>query len=244
MLINAKEPYVQDNQRVIFVFSTAGGASPTVAVVKTVPPPEPVVPSSVTFPPHKPIQNNAPRKTVSTITSTSTSPKHVTSPVAFPLPAASLSSSVPCSPAANPSSPSAGAPTEDAQKISSNLPSSPTAKVAPPFVMPKTLSPVNVVSPMTQTPPISPPNTLVTPPSTPTKPAVASVPTYVPTTARVAPTPVSFSPQVLQTSSLSPIGEGASTPTRGTPSGRATPSTALRQGVPQKPYTFLDEKAR
>lgn len=71
-------------------------------------------------------------------------------------------------------------------------------------------------------------------------------PTVVPAvaTARVAPTPVSFSPQVLQTPSLSPIGDGVSTPYRGTPSGRATPSTALRQGIPQKPYTFLDEKAR
>ncbi|XP_035984101.1 striated muscle preferentially expressed protein kinase-like [Fundulus heteroclitus] len=99
---------------------------------------------------------------------------------------------------------------------------------------------------MTQTPIISPPP-LVTPPSTPTKSLIASVPTYIPTTAataHVVPTPVSFSPQVLQTSSLSPITDGASTPTRGTPSGRITPSTALRQGVPQKPYTFLDEKAR
>ncbi|KAM7365660.1 hypothetical protein PAMP_016575 [Pampus punctatissimus] len=223
----------------------ARGASPTVAVVKTVP--EPVVTSSVTSPPHKLIQNNAPRIAVSTITSTSTSTKYVTSPVAVPLPTASPSSSVPSGPAANPSSPTAGATTEEAQKISSNLPSSPTGKAAPPFVMPKPQSPVNVVSPMTQTPPISPLTTLVTLPSTPTKPAVASVPTYVPTitaTARVAPTPISFSPQVLQMSSLSPIGEGASTPTRGTPSGRTTPSTALRQGVPQKPYTFLDEKAR
>ncbi|KAI4831787.1 hypothetical protein KUCAC02_001309 [Chaenocephalus aceratus] len=118
-------------------------------------------------------------------------------------------------------------------------------KAPPPFVLPKPLSPVNVVSPMTQSPPMSPLTALVTPPSTPTKPA--SVPTYAPTTtitARVIPTPVSFSPQVLQASSLSPFSEGASTDTRGTPSGRTTPSTTLRQGVPQKPYTFLDEKAR
>ncbi|XP_044200451.1 striated muscle preferentially expressed protein kinase isoform X3 [Thunnus albacares] len=228
---------------------TAGGTSPTVAVVKTAPTPEPVVISSKTFssktfPPHKPVQNNAPRIPVSTITTT-TSPK-VTSPVTFPHPAASPSSSVPSSPAANPSSPFAGATTEEAQKPSTSLPSSPTVKAAPPPVMPKPLSPVNVVSPMTQTPLISTPTALVTPPSTPTKPAVASLPTYVPTitaTARVAPTPICFSPQVLQTSSLSPIG-GTTTPARGTPSGRATPSTALRQGIPQKPYTFLDEKAR
>uniref|UniRef100_A0A4W6F3J7 Striated muscle enriched protein kinase a n=1 Tax=Lates calcarifer TaxID=8187 RepID=A0A4W6F3J7_LATCA len=167
-----------------------------------------------------------------------TSPtKMVVSPTSF----------LPSSPTTNPPSPSAGMTTEEAQKTGSSLSSSPTVKAPPPFVLPKPQSPVNVVTPMTQTPPISPPPPLVTPPPTPTKPAVASVPTYVPTTtvtARVAPTPVSFSPPVLQTSSLSPIGEGASTPTRGTPSGRATPSTTLRQGVPQKPYTFLDEKAR
>ncbi|XP_028277245.1 striated muscle preferentially expressed protein kinase-like isoform X2 [Parambassis ranga] len=209
--------------------TSGGGATPVVAIVKTVP--EPIVTSSVTVPPLKPVQNNTPRTTVSITTSTSTpslSPKMAVTPTP--------PHSHPSSPSANPPSPSGGTALE---KLSSVLPSSPTVKAPPPFVLPKPQSPVNVVTPMTQTPP-----TLVTPPSTPTKPA--AVPTYVPTntTAHVAPTPVSFTPQVLQTSSLSPIGEGASTPTRGTPSGRATPSTALRQGVPQKPYTFLEEKGR
>ncbi|XP_031707548.1 striated muscle preferentially expressed protein kinase-like isoform X2 [Anarrhichthys ocellatus] len=214
--------------------STAGGASPAMAVVKTVPaPPEPVAPSLVTVPPLRPVQNNAPRTAVSTVTSTSS--KYAATPAASPLPP-----SLPSGPATNPQLPSAGATTKDTPKISSSHPSSAAVKAPPPFVLPKPQSPVNVVSPMTQNPPISPP-------SAPIKPAVASVPTYVPTTtvtARVTPTPVAFSPQVLQSSSLSPIGDGVSTPTRGTPSGRATPSTALRQGVPQKPYTFLDEKAR
>uniref|UniRef100_A0A3B4VKY0 non-specific serine/threonine protein kinase n=1 Tax=Seriola dumerili TaxID=41447 RepID=A0A3B4VKY0_SERDU len=174
---------------------TAAGASPAVAVVKTIPtPPEPVVTSSVTVPSLKAVQNSAPRITVSTITFTSTSPKDSAAPAALPL---------------------------------------------------LTTSPSKMV--VTPTPPISPPPPLVTPPSNPTKPAVASVPMYVPTTtvtARVAPTPVSFAPQVLQASSLSPIGEGASTPTRVTPSGHTMTSSVLRQGVPQKPYTFLEEKAR
>ncbi|XP_045917587.1 striated muscle preferentially expressed protein kinase-like [Micropterus dolomieu] len=229
--------------------STAGGASPSVAVVKTVQAqPEPAVTSSVTVPPPKLVQNNAPRTSVSTITSTS--PKDAASLAALP-PRTSPSKTVvtPTPPPSLPSSPTTNPPlpTKDAQKINSTRPSSPTVKAPPPFVLPKPQSPVNVVSPMTQDPPISPPPPLVTPPSTPTKPAEASVPTYVPATtvtARVAPTSVTFSPQVLQASSLSPIGDGASTPTRGTPSVRTTPSTALRQGVPQKPYTFLDEKAR
>ncbi|XP_039998071.1 striated muscle preferentially expressed protein kinase isoform X2 [Xiphias gladius] len=227
--------------------STAEGVS---AVGRTVPtPPEPLATSSAPVRPFKPVQSSAPRMTVPAINPTS--PKDSASPAAFPPPATSPSkmvvapnppSSLPSSPATNPPSPAAGTTAEEAQKISSNLPSSATVKAPPSFVLPKPQSPVNVVTPMTQTPHISPPPPLVTPPSTPTKPAVASVPTYVPTTtitARVAPTPVSFSPQVLQASSLSPIGEAASTPPRG-----AAPSATLRQGVPQKPYTFLDEKAR
>ncbi|TNN70301.1 Striated muscle preferentially expressed protein kinase [Liparis tanakae] len=202
--------------------STAGGAPPAMAVVKTVPsPPEPVVPSSVTASPLK----------------TDAAP-----PLPLP-PAPSLSSG----PVTNPQLPSAGAAAEHAPKISSSHPSSAAVKAPPPFVLPKPQSPVNVVSPMTQNPPVSPAPPLVTPPPPPFKPSVASVPTYAPTataTARVTPTPVPFCPQVLQSSSLSPIGDGVVGPSRGPPSGRTTPSTALRQGVPQKPYTFLDEKAR
>ncbi|KAM9820848.1 LOW QUALITY PROTEIN: striated muscle preferentially expressed protein kinase-like [Neosynchiropus ocellatus] len=115
-----------------------------------------------------------------------------------------------------------------------------TSKGAPSFVSPKAQSPVNVVIPMTQT------QSVLTPPTTPTKPAVSCVPSYAPltTTAAHKPlSPVSFSPQVLQTSSLSPIGDGAMSPTTGTPPGPG-PTTSLRQGVPQKPYTFLDEKSR
>ncbi|KAK5847906.1 hypothetical protein PBY51_016998 [Eleginops maclovinus] len=219
--------------------SKAGGAAPAVAVIKTVPTaPEPVVSSSVTVPPPKSLQNSVPRIT-------STIPSTFTSPTETICPATSQSKTV-VTPTPPPSLPSnAPLQSEGAQKISSSLPSSPPVKAPPPFVLPKPQSPVNVVSPMTQSPPMSPLTALVTPPSTPTKPA--SVPTYAPTTtitARVIPTPVSFSPQVLQASSLSPFSEGVSTPTRGTPSGRTTPSTSLRQGVPQKPYTFLDEKAR
>uniref|UniRef100_A0A3Q3KNT2 Striated muscle preferentially expressed protein kinase n=1 Tax=Monopterus albus TaxID=43700 RepID=A0A3Q3KNT2_MONAL len=198
--------------------------------------------------------SSGPRITASTFASPSTSPKDAACPVAFPLAITSKTvvspnppPSLPSSSAAHPPSQSAGTTTEEAQKTISTLPSSPTVKVPPPFVLPKPQSPVNVVTPMTQTPPISPPLPLVTPLSTPTKPAVASVPSYIPTTtvtARVSPSPVCFTPQVLQTSSLSPIGEGASTPTRDTPSGRSTPSSTLRPGVPQKPYTFLDEKSR
>uniref|UniRef100_H3CSE2 non-specific serine/threonine protein kinase n=1 Tax=Tetraodon nigroviridis TaxID=99883 RepID=H3CSE2_TETNG len=138
------------------------------------------------------------------------------------------------------SPPKSGAPPPSRTEVASSAPTqqnrdtqhfaaSPPIKIPPPLITPKPQSPVNVVCPMTQSPPPA-----VTPPLTPTKP---TVPTYAPvpvTSACVAPTPVIFSPQVLQSSSLSPFADGVTTPTKGTPSGRATPSTGLRQGVPQE----------
>ncbi|CDQ89269.1 unnamed protein product, partial [Oncorhynchus mykiss] len=186
-----------------------------------------------------------PGKTVSTVSPSS--PSLTQTSLTFPAPTAALSPSTPSAPA----SPAITTPPTEPLTVTPTTPPtlpSPPAVKPPPFVLPKPQSPVNVVPPMTQTPPISPPLPLVTPPSTPTKPVMASVPTYA--TARMAPSPLqapSFSPQVLQVSSLSPIGEGRGTPIRGTPRDRTTlkpGETALRQGVPQKPYTFLDEKAR
>ncbi|XP_057191382.1 striated muscle preferentially expressed protein kinase isoform X3 [Triplophysa rosa] len=142
----------------------------------------------------------------------------------------------------------------------------PPAKPSPPVVLPKPLSPVNVVPPPARTPPVSPPP-LVSPPPTIGKP-ISSVPMYVPATTAAHVTPAAanttapvLSPPVVLVTSLSPVGEGTATPSRVTPSGRATPSgritptgrrtplgkpgdSTLRQGVPQKPYTFMDEKAR
>ncbi|CAB1346776.1 unnamed protein product [Coregonus sp. 'balchen'] len=125
-------------------------------------------------------------------------------------------------------------------------------KLAPPIVLPKPQSPVNIVSPMIKTRP-----PLVAPPPTIGKP-ILSVPMYAPilaATARVTspflstPSPA-ISPPVVLVSSMSPVGEGGVTPTRMTPSGRRTPlggrpgESTLLQGVPQKPYTFMNEKAR
>lgn len=209
-----------ENQAYDWLFFPGGGAAPVTTAGKAVPgQPEPVPEPEV-----KPVQN-----TPRTVLSTSSPPKGG----APPLSKTELGLS-PSASAENPPKPS-----EDSQK-SPSFPSSSLIKIPPPLITPKPQSPVNVVSPMTKTPPILPPPPVPTP-LTPTKPAV---PTYVPVTPRTAPTPIIFSPQVLQTSSLSPFVDGATTPTRGTPSGRVTPSTGLRQGIPQKPYTFLEEKAR
>ncbi|CAB1327736.1 unnamed protein product [Coregonus sp. 'balchen'] len=249
-------PYSNTSDKVS-LDSTVGVSSPAVAIVKTIPsPPFHPAPSATTLvtviPKVKPVVTQPPSKTVSTVSPSSPSltQTSLTSPAPFPAPTAALSPSTHSAP----SSPATTTPPTEPLTVTPatppTLPSLPVVKT-PPFVLPKPQSPVNVVPPMTQTLPISPPPPLVTPPSTPTKPVMASVPTYSPAaTARVVPTPLpapSFSPQVLQVSSLSPIGEGRGTPVRGTPTGRTTPKpgeTALRQGVPQKPYTFLDEKAR
>ncbi|XP_026150881.1 striated muscle preferentially expressed protein kinase isoform X2 [Mastacembelus armatus] len=86
-----------------------------------------------------------------------------------------------------------------------------------------------------------------------------------PATTTLSVTPMTISPPVVVVQSLTPVlqgGDSQSTPSgrvtpsgRITPSGRVTPSGrrtplgkpgegSLRQGVPQKPYTFMDEKAR
>uniref|UniRef100_A0A3Q3B5X0 non-specific serine/threonine protein kinase n=1 Tax=Kryptolebias marmoratus TaxID=37003 RepID=A0A3Q3B5X0_KRYMA len=129
--------------------------------------------------------------------------------------------------------------------------SKPQAKLTPPPVVPpKPQSPV-LTFPSSE--PLSP-----APTSAPSigKP-ISSVPMYAPTAPAL--TPVTLSPPVVVVQSLTPLlqgGDSRSTPSgRITPSGRVTPSGrrtpvgkpgegSLRQGVPQKPYTFMDEKAR
>ncbi|XP_076016661.1 striated muscle preferentially expressed protein kinase [Genypterus blacodes] len=142
-----------------------------------------------------------------------------------------------------------------------------TKPMSPPAVPPKPQkSPLSAVPPMTSTPS----STVTQPPPVIGKP-ISSVPMYAPTrpapptqlgpipTAITPPVTPVTSPPVVLVHSLTPgiqVGDGRSTPSgRVTPSGRMTPSGrrtplgkpgegSLRQGVPQKPYTFMDEKAR
>uniref|UniRef100_A0A673GPF5 non-specific serine/threonine protein kinase n=1 Tax=Sinocyclocheilus rhinocerous TaxID=307959 RepID=A0A673GPF5_9TELE len=111
----------------------------------------------------------------------------------------------------------------------------------PPLVHPKPTSVISTVSPVTQNQTVSP-RSYTAPPSIGR--SISPVPSYVPATCSVTPNPIS--PPVIPVSSISPIGEGASSPTP--EMGRVVSSTktetTLRQGVPQKPYRFLDEKAR
>ncbi len=109
----------------------------------------------------------------------------------------------------------------------------------PPLVHLKPASTINMVPSVIQTQTVSA-RSYTAPPS------ISPVPSYVPATCSVASSPISL--PVILVSSISPIGEGASSPTPETPMERMVSSTktetTLRQGVPQKPYSFLDEKAR
>lgn len=149
--------------------------------------------------------------------------------------------------------------------------SKPQANLAPPPVVPpKPHSPVltfpsnEPISPVpTSAPTIGKPISSV-PMYVPTGPGRATTPSQpasAPTTSTSISTvtPVTISPPVVVVQSLTPVlqgGDSQSTPSgRITPSGCVTPSGrrtplgkpgegSLRQGVPQKPYTFMDEKAR
>lgn len=99
--------------------------------------------------------------------------------------------------------------------------------------LPKLNSPINVVPSITQIQSVTQ-RSYSAPPAV--EQTISPVPTYVPVaTAQVAPTQIS---PVVLASSISPTGEGADSPTA------ETPLRHLSQEVPQKPYTFLDERAR
>ncbi|XP_049335815.1 striated muscle preferentially expressed protein kinase isoform X2 [Astyanax mexicanus] len=195
----------------------------------------------------------SPHVTTST-TSTVTSPQPAASPPSTaPWRSTSTSSSpaAPSSPSSpfSPSSPASTAPSPPAPNIPNTAQIVPVTQLppkvqsVPPLVPIKPSSPVNVVPPITQIQAVTQ-RPYTAPPSV-GRP-ISPIPTYVPaTTARVAPTPLSPPPVVLANS---PSGDGSGSPGTETPTGRVIPSTksetALRQGVPQKPYTFLDERTR
>ncbi|XP_075386144.1 striated muscle preferentially expressed protein kinase isoform X2 [Tenrec ecaudatus] len=84
-----------------------------------------------------------------------------------------------------------------------------------------------------------------------TKPASATTPQYMVTSfvsAPPAPEPPAPEPPPQPTKvtvkSISPSKDTISSPGSGTPISPALENTTLRQGPPQKPYTFLEEKAR
>uniref|UniRef100_UPI0037E8810E striated muscle preferentially expressed protein kinase n=1 Tax=Semicossyphus pulcher TaxID=241346 RepID=UPI0037E8810E len=180
-------------------------------------------------------------------------------------------STAPSEPTPVQTTPAVPAPPAKAKTTLSISVSKPQTKLAPPPVVPpkprspvtttpsiinKPPSPVPVMGkPISSVPMYAPTATArVTAPSQST-----STPTTTTTTTTPSVTPVKISPPVVVVQSLTPVLQGGDS--RGPPSGRITPSGrvtpsgrrtplgkpgegSLRQGVPQKPYTFMDEKAR
>ncbi|XP_069838652.1 striated muscle preferentially expressed protein kinase isoform X2 [Dendropsophus ebraccatus] len=162
----------------------------------------------------------------------------------FPIPQMTKSP-LPEEPAPSPVSVESKVPPPVAPKPVPTSPSVPIMLHIPPFkssTLPSPLSPTSSVKPSFPSPPTSP----VYKPSTPASPtymvtSFISMPTPAsPATETPAPLPAAPVAQTVPTrilvKSVTPSKDG-----RYTPSGR---ESALRQGVPQKPYTFLDEKAR
>ncbi|XP_063789922.1 striated muscle preferentially expressed protein kinase [Pseudophryne corroboree] len=131
------------------------------------------------------------------------------------------------------------------------IPSVPIMLHIPPF---KSSSLTTPVSPTSNSKPSfpSPPTSPIYKPSTPTYPTYM-VTSFIsmPPSSPIKETPQSPPPALVAQTVPTRILVKSTTPAkdaRYTPGGRVTPSgresTTLRQGVPQKPYTFLDEKAR
>ncbi|XP_015214644.2 striated muscle preferentially expressed protein kinase isoform X1 [Lepisosteus oculatus] len=216
--------------------------SPKVPAPTAIKPVPSTPPPAVTLPPIVPAPVEIPRKTPSPL------PTKPPSPLPAKLIVTQITSSV--TPTLSTAKTSLTIAVTSPSTMAQPIPQPPQA--TPHAVTSKPPTPVNLTPSVTPTPPVSPPP-LVSPPPVIGKP-ISPVPMYVPVMpTHIPPSPVSsLSPPMVLVTSLSPVGEGPATPTRMTPTGRMTPSTkpaeggttALRQGVPQKPYTFMDEKAR
>uniref|UniRef100_A0A452SF79 Striated muscle enriched protein kinase n=1 Tax=Ursus americanus TaxID=9643 RepID=A0A452SF79_URSAM len=156
-----------------------------------------------------------------------------------PAPAPAPAPPAPQPAALSPSSP----PTPPSQALSSLKAPAQQAEPTPPSAQ-ATPSEPKSSAPDTGTP---------TPASTPqgVKPASSPTPLYMVTSfvsAPPAPEPPGPEPPPEPTKvtvrSLSPAREAVSSPVGGPPSTSGPEGTTLRQGPPQKPYTFLEEKAR
>ncbi|XP_069588875.1 striated muscle preferentially expressed protein kinase isoform X1 [Ranitomeya imitator] len=216
----------------------------------------PAPPVQQVKPPPEPAAKTVPVKPVQEMKSPTELPKtpsvtYVAPVKPFPIPQVAKSPMAE-EPKSSPVSADSKGPPPVAPKPMVATPSVPIMLHIPPFkssALPSPLSPTSSSKPSFPSPPTSP----VYKPSTPTSPtymvtSFISMPPPPSSPTKETPLPQAAAP-VAQTvptrilvNSVTPGKDG-----RFTPGGRATPSgreSALRQGVPQKPYTFLDEKAR
>ncbi|XP_073503449.1 striated muscle preferentially expressed protein kinase isoform X2 [Phyllobates terribilis] len=214
----------------------------------------PAPPVQQVKPPPEPAAKTVPEKPVQEVKSPTELPKtpsvtYVAPVKPFPIPQAAKSP-MPEEPISSLVSAESKVPPPVAPKPMVATPSVPIMLHIPPFkssTLPSPLSPTSSSKPSFPSPPTSP----VYKPSTPTSPtymvtSFISMPPSSPTKETPLHKPAAPVAQTVPTrilvTSVTPGKDG-----RYTPGGRATPSgreSTLRQGVPQKPYTFLDEKAR
>ncbi|XP_028993071.1 striated muscle preferentially expressed protein kinase isoform X2 [Betta splendens] len=261
-------PY--SNLSEVVSLDAAEPAEPSSAVVvKTAPANAPpvVLMSSMKVPPMKPAPPKSTAVTLSQHVPPSTSvAQSATAKTIKPTePADTNQAAVASSNQAPVESPTTVQTTKAKSTLSINV-GKPQAKLTPPpIVPPKPQSPSNTTPPKISKPPSPVPQ-----PAPVIGKPISSVPLYVPTaTARVTLTsgsavtttstlsvsPAMASPPVVVVQSVTPVVDRSTPSGRITPSGRLTPSGrrtplgkpgegSLRQGVPQKPYTFMDEKSR
>ncbi|XP_074154760.1 striated muscle preferentially expressed protein kinase isoform X5 [Sminthopsis crassicaudata] len=177
-------------------------------------------------------------------------PASPVSPAPIPEPASTLAPASPQPPPSAPTSPSSptlshlkavGPPPPTPPRKHRGLLAARQATVTPRSDPPSPGGPESLAS-----------NTKAPSPSTPeNKPTSSPAPMYMvtsfvsepPTPEPQVPEPTP-SPTKVTVRSLSPAKERVSSPGGGSPSSPGSEGTSLRQGPPQKPYTFLEEKAR
>uniref|UniRef100_A0A3P9JTH3 Striated muscle enriched protein kinase b n=1 Tax=Oryzias latipes TaxID=8090 RepID=A0A3P9JTH3_ORYLA len=245
----------------------AGTSAPPVVMMSsmTVPPMKPAPPKSTTVTNIQPVPPSMPAPTISVSQPTSPLTIKPAVQVAVSRPAVTLSVSTI-------STQQAPVQTPPKAKTTISISVSKPHLKPPPVVPPKPQSPIHAFPSVTHSPPSPEPSPVPAigkpisslPMYVPTASAHLTAPlpavsATTPATTAPAVTPVTTPPPVVVVQSLTPVmlggdsrspSSGRVTPTgRVTPSGRRTPlgkpgEGALRQGVPQKPYTFMDEKAR
>ncbi|GCC21542.1 hypothetical protein chiPu_0020014 [Chiloscyllium punctatum] len=211
----------------------------------------PVYPAEVT-PAQVPGPSPITPQSTSTLTVTPTSSKFTPSPTATPTP--KTVTPAPVTPAPKTVTPALTAiPTP--KTVTPALTAIPTPKTVTPaptaIPTPKTMTLTPIVTPaptVTSTPKtVTPAPTKVMPVAT--SPVIPSVSPLAAATLTISPASFPSSParETATPQSVSPVGsDSAATPTRLSPSSRLADGSTmgLRPGVPQKPYTFMEEKAR
>ncbi|XP_059503638.1 striated muscle preferentially expressed protein kinase [Stegostoma tigrinum] len=261
-------PYSQTSDRVVIeeerpVTEQHSPPAPTISSVPVYPtkvtpahdPGPPTMTSPLTVTPTSSKFTPAPKTVTSARTATSAPTPSPTS-IVTPAPTVTLApktvtSAVTVTPAPTPSPTSIVTPAPTVTLAPKTVTSAVTVTPAPTSTPTSTVTPAPTVTPVPKTvnpaPKTVTPAPMVTPTPTKFKSVTSSPVTPSVSLLAAATQPVSPARDVAPAPSISPVGSDSSlTPTRLSPNSRLADGSTmgLRQGVPQKPYTFMEEKAR